>query len=93
MRRIRWQMPNLRGSSASVPQTFRPGRAFTLKKKFHFTTIPTYMKNKTKTNVWIVIGVIVLIILLLMWLFDAFSMGDTDVNAPLTFLGNYVNFA
>ena len=51
------------------------------------------MKKKTKTNVWIVIGVIVLIILLLMWLFDAFSMGDTDVNAPLTFLGNYVNFA
>ncbi len=86
-------MPNPRGISATGPQTFRPGRAFFLKKKFHLTLTSTYMKNKTKTNVWIVIGVIVLIILLLMWLFDAFSVGDTDVNAPLTFLGNYVNFA
>lgn len=54
-------------------------------------------KKKTSTTVWTVIGVVVLIVLLLLWLTDAISVGDTDVNAPLTFLGNhfanYVNIA
>lgn len=51
------------------------------------------MKKKT-TNVWMVIGVVVLIALLLMWLTDAFSVGDTDVSAtPLEFLGNLINIA
>lgn len=43
------------------------------------------MKQK-KTNVWLVIGVVVLVALLLLWLTDAISMGDTDVNAPLEFI-------
>lgn len=58
------------------------------------------MSKKKKTSaatVWTVIGVVVLIVLLLMWLTDAFSVGDTDVNAPLTFIehqfANYVNIA
>lgn len=54
-------------------------------------------KKKTSTTIWTVIGVVVLIVLLLLWLTDAMSVGDTDVNAPLTFLGNhfanYVNIA
>lgn len=50
------------------------------------------MKKKS-TAVWTVIGVIVLIILLLMWLTDAMSVGDTDVSAPLTFIGNLGKFA
>lgn len=50
-------------------------------------------KGKTSTTVWTVIGVVVLIVLLLLWLTDAMSVGDTDVNAPLTFLGNFVNIA
>lgn len=54
-------------------------------------------KRKTTTAVWTVIIVVVMIVLLLMWLTDAMSMGDTDVNAPLTFinshLANYTNIA
>lgn len=47
-------------------------------------------KKKTATAIWTVIGVIVLIVLLLMWLTDAMSVGDTDVNAPMTFLHNHI---
>lgn len=45
-------------------------------------------KKKTLTSIFTVIGVILLIVLLLLWLTDATSVGDTDVNAPLTFLQN-----
>lgn len=51
------------------------------------------MKKNTKNTIWMVIGVAVLIILLLMWLFDAFSVGDTDVSAPMGFLASLQNFA
>lgn len=48
--------------------------------------------NKKKTNVWMIIGAVVLIVLILMWQADAFSVGDTDVSAtPLEFLGNLIN--
>lgn len=54
-------------------------------------------RKKTATTVWTVIIVVVMIVLLLLWLTDAISMGDTDVNAPLTFiqtrLANYINIA
>lgn len=50
------------------------------------------MKKKS-TQVWTVIGVIALIALLLLWLTDAMSVGDTDVSAPLTFLGKLTNIA
>ena len=51
------------------------------------------MKQKTKTTIWTVIAVIILIGLLLLWLTEAMSVGDDDVSAPLTFLqtvGNVV---
>lgn len=54
------------------------------------------MKQKSKTTLWTLIGVIVLIGLLLLWLTEAMSVGDDDVSATLTFienLGNVVNFA
>lgn len=51
------------------------------------------MKKKPNVNIVTVIGVIVLIVLLLLWLTDAFSVGDTDVNAPLSFLGFVGNIA
>ncbi len=54
------------------------------------------MKQKTKTTLWAVIGVIILIALLLLWLTEAMSVGDDDVSAPLTFiqtLGNVVYIA
>lgn len=40
--------------------------------------------NRKKTNVWLVIGAVVLIILLLFWLTFAFFLGDTDVAAFIT---------
>ena len=48
-------------------------------------------KGNNSTSVWVIIGVIVMIVLILLWQFDAFSTGDTDVSAPLTFLGNVAN--
>ncbi|MDE6367008.1 MAG: hypothetical protein K2L33_05415 [Muribaculaceae bacterium] len=50
------------------------------------------MKKKT-TAVWTIVGVIVLIALLLLWLTDAMSMGDTDVSAPMTFVRTLGSFA
>lgn len=47
-------------------------------------------KGKSTATVWTVIGVVVMIVLLLLWLTDAMSVGDTDVNAPLTFVGNHL---
>lgn len=41
-------------------------------------------KNKT-TNVWLVIGVIVLIVLLFGWLTCADMAGDTDVSSSSNF--------
>lgn len=38
-------------------------------------------KEKSKINVWLVVGVIVLIALLLIWLTVADFFGDTDVAA------------
>ena len=55
--------------------------------------IKSIVMKKKKSTIWMVIGVLVLIALLLLWLTDAISVGDTDVNAPLAFLGNYVNIA
>lgn len=49
------------------------------------------MKNK-KTNVWMVVGVVILIALLFLWLTDAISMGDTDVSAPMEFLGSFTSY-
>lgn len=51
------------------------------------------MKKKPTATVVTVIGVIVLIVLLLLWLTDAMSVGNTDVNAPLSFLGIVGNIA
>ena len=41
-------------------------------------------RHRNHTTLWVAIGAIVLIILLLMWLTDAFLMGDTDVAAFLS---------
>lgn len=38
-------------------------------------------KENSKVNVWLVVGVIVLIVLLLVWLTVADFFGDTDVAA------------
>lgn len=41
-------------------------------------------EKRSKTNsakIWLWIGVIILIILLMAWLTDAFFLGDTDVAA------------
>lgn len=38
-------------------------------------------KTKSKTTVWLAIGVVVLIILLMLWLTVADFLGDTDVAA------------
>lgn len=40
-----------------------------------------HMKKKSRINVWLLVGVIVLIILLLVWLTIADMWGDTDVVA------------
>ena len=44
------------------------------------------MSRKRKTNMWVVIGAIFLIVLLLVWLTYADLLGDTDVAAfmPVT---------
>lgn len=38
-------------------------------------------KKKKKANIWLIIGVVVLIALLLIWLSVADMLGDTDVAA------------
>lgn len=43
-------------------------------------------KRKNKTNLWVAIGAIVLIILLLVWLTIADFWGDTDVAACINCL-------
>lgn len=40
-------------------------------------------RKRVKTNVWISIGVAILIILLILWLTIADLWGDTDVSANL----------
>ena len=40
-------------------------------------------RKKTKTNVWLAIGVAFLIILLILWLTMADLWGDTDVAAQI----------
>lgn len=40
---------------------------------------------KSKTNTWLVIGVIVLIVLLFGWLTYAMMAGDTDVSSSTDF--------
>lgn len=37
--------------------------------------------SKKKTNIWLIVGAVVLIIVLLFWLFCAMLTGDTDVAA------------
>lgn len=50
------------------------------------------MKNKKKlTAILTTVGALIFIVLLLLWQSEAFSVGDTDVNAPVLFLGNHVN--
>lgn len=39
--------------------------------------------RKNRTNVWVAIGAIILIILLILWLTFADLTGNTDVNAIL----------
>ncbi|MCI9286159.1 MAG: hypothetical protein HFJ91_10335 [Muribaculaceae bacterium] len=41
-------------------------------------------KEKSRVNVWLVIGALVLIALLLLWLTMADLFGDTDVAAMIT---------
>lgn len=41
------------------------------------------MSKKRKTNIWLAVGVIFLIVLLLAWLTYADLLGDTDVAAGL----------
>lgn len=43
--------------------------------------------RKNKTQVWISIGAVILIILLIIWLTMADLTGDTDVNAVTTLVG------
>ena len=43
-------------------------------------------ERKSRTSIWLIFGVIVLIIILLLWLTEAFSMGDTDVAACISLL-------
>lgn len=40
-------------------------------------------KRRVRPNLWLIIGVVVLIILLLLWLTFADLMGDTDVAAQI----------
>lgn len=40
------------------------------------------MKNNNTSKLWLIIGALILIILLILWLTEAISIGDTDVNAP-----------
>ncbi len=39
------------------------------------------MKNNNTSKLWLIIGALILIILLILWLTEAISIGDTDVNA------------
>jgi ABC-type cobalt transport system substrate-binding protein len=41
-------------------------------------------KEKSSTNIWLIIGVVVLIALLLIWLTVADFFGDTDVAAMVS---------
>lgn len=43
-------------------------------------------KEKSSTNIWLIIGVVVLIALLLIWLTVADFFGDTDVAAMVSSL-------
>lgn len=38
------------------------------------------MSGNKKTNIWLIVGAIVLILLLIFWLTGAMFTGDTDVN-------------
>ena len=40
------------------------------------------MKNNNTSKLWLIIGALILIILLILWLTEAISIVDTDVNAP-----------
>ncbi len=40
-------------------------------------------KEKSRTSVWLIIGVVVLIVLLIVWLTVADLFGDTDVAAAI----------
>ena len=43
-------------------------------------------KEKSKTNLWLIVGVLVLIALLIVWLTVADIFGDTDVAAFIPLL-------
>ena len=43
-------------------------------------------ERKQRTSIWLIFGVIVLILLLLLWLTDAISLGDTDVAACISLI-------
>ncbi len=39
------------------------------------------MKKTENSRLWIIVGIVVFIVLLFLWLSEAISVGDTDVNA------------
>ena len=41
-------------------------------------------RRRTKRNIWLSIGAVVLILLVLWWMFIALASGDTDVAAFVT---------
>ena len=44
----------------------------------------TRRQTRRRVNVWLIVGVVVLIVLLLFWLTWADLLGDTDVSAFVT---------
>lgn len=60
----------------------RAGDVYLSKKVINFyLKIMDDKKRRSKWNVWLVVGVVVLIVLLVLWLTVADLFGDTDVNA------------
>ncbi|MDE6382787.1 MAG: hypothetical protein K2K79_00365 [Paramuribaculum sp.] len=41
-------------------------------------------KNRNTAQIWLTILAVILVLLILLWQFDALSFGDTDVSAPST---------
>lgn len=64
------------------PRTNRHPHAFIMKNHNEKAQFYPIMKSYNNSKIWLVIGVIILVVLLLLWLSEAFSVGDTDVNAP-----------
>lgn len=41
-------------------------------------------KRRNTAQIWLTILAVILVLLLLLWQFDAFTAGDTDISAPAT---------